>query len=93
LAAASSSRSKQKKKKWSKGKVHERKDNAIVFDQESYDKFIKEVPKMKTITLSLLSERLKVSASLARRGIRILEEEGKIQRIVKHGSMLLYTRV
>ena len=38
---------KAKKKKWSKGKVKEKLNNAVFFDQDSYGKLIKEIPKNK----------------------------------------------
>ena len=53
---------------------------------------MKEVPKMKAITIAMVSERLKVSGSLARRALRILEAEGKITPLIKHGDMMIYTR-
>ncbi|MQL73018.1 hypothetical protein Taro_005373 [Colocasia esculenta] len=52
---------KQKKKKWSKGKQKEKVNNAVLFDQATYDKMLSEVPKYKQITPSLLSERLRMS--------------------------------
>ncbi|MQL96471.1 hypothetical protein Taro_029141 [Colocasia esculenta] len=51
---------KQKKKKWSKGKQKEKVNNAVLFDQATYDKMLSEVPKYKQITPSVLSERLRV---------------------------------
>ncbi|RZS11599.1 hypothetical protein BHM03_00042949, partial [Ensete ventricosum] len=65
---AKSGGGKQKKKvrsdswaeKWSKGKQKEKVNNAILFDQASYDKMLSEVPKYKQITPSVLSERLRV---------------------------------
>ena len=46
--------------KWSKGKQKEKVNNAVLFDQASYDKMLSEVPKYKQITPSVLSERLRV---------------------------------
>lgn len=46
--------------KWSKGKQKEKVNNAVLFDQASYDKMLSEVPKFKQITPSVLSERLRV---------------------------------
>lgn len=46
--------------KWSKGKQKEKVNNAVLFDQASYDKMLTEVPKFKQITPSVLSERLRV---------------------------------
>ncbi|KAG0448971.1 hypothetical protein HPP92_027557 [Vanilla planifolia] len=56
---AKSGGGKQKKKKWSKGKQKEKVNNAVLFDQASYDKMLTEVPKYKMITTSVLSDRLK----------------------------------
>jgi small subunit ribosomal protein S25e len=57
---AKSGGGKQKKKKWSKGKQKEKVNNAVLFDQATYDKLLSEVPKYKQITPSVLSERLRV---------------------------------
>jgi small subunit ribosomal protein S25e len=46
--------------KWSKGKQKEKVNNAVLFDQATYDKMLIEVPKFKQITPSILSERLRV---------------------------------
>jgi hypothetical protein len=46
--------------KWSKGKQKEKVNNAVLFDQATYDKMLSEVPKFKQITPSILSERLRV---------------------------------
>jgi small subunit ribosomal protein S25e len=35
-------------------------NNAVLFDQATYDKMLTEVPKFKQITPSILSERLRV---------------------------------
>merc|ERR1719515_514146 len=50
-----------KKKKWSKGKVKEKLQNAVMFDKATFDKMLKEIPKAKLITPSVVSERLKVN--------------------------------
>ena len=47
--------------KWSKGKQKEKVNNAVLFDQGTYDKMLTEVPKFKQITPSVLSERLRVN--------------------------------
>merc|ERR1712207_113061 len=56
---------KSKKKKWSKGKVKEKLANMVMFDKATYDKMLKEIPKAKLITPSVVSERLKVNGSVA----------------------------
>jgi hypothetical protein len=49
--------------KWSKGKQKEKVNNAVLFDQATYDKLLTEAPKFKQITPSILSERLRVNSS------------------------------
>ncbi len=63
---------KQKKKKWSKGKNKEKVNNAILFDKTSMEKMMTEVPKFKMITVSILSDRLRINCSLARRALTLL---------------------
>merc|ERR1712153_69248 len=58
-----------KKKKWSKGKVREKLNNMVCFDQATYDRMMKEVATFKLVTPSAISERLKINGSLARRAI------------------------
>merc|ERR1712048_1049244 len=82
-----------KKKKWSKGKVKEKLVNMVMFDKATYDKMLKEIPKAKLITPSVVSERLKVNGSVAREAIRHLEEKGLITHVgEKHAAQLIYTR-
>merc|ERR1712072_979797 len=82
-----------KKKKWSKGKVREKLNNSFVFDQATYDRMMKEAANFKLITPSVLSERLKISGSLARRAITELLNAGIIKLATeKHSAQLIYTR-
>merc|ERR1712072_1266183 len=81
-----------KKKKWSKGKVREKLNNLVVFDQATYDRMLAEVSKFKLVTPSAISERLKVNGSLARRAITKLLEAGLIRPIEKHSRLSIYTR-
>merc|ERR1712023_464449 len=67
--AAGKSGGKAKKKKWSAGKVREKLVNAVVMDQALYDKMLKEVPAYRLITPAVVSERMKVNGSVARRCI------------------------
>uniref|UniRef100_A0A0N5AI29 40S ribosomal protein S25 n=1 Tax=Syphacia muris TaxID=451379 RepID=A0A0N5AI29_9BILA len=83
---------KAKKKKWSKGKVRDKLNNMVLFDQATYDKLYKEVITYKLITPSVVSERLKVRASLAKQGLRELLEKGLIKSVVRHGGQIVYTR-
>ncbi|KAL1917355.1 40S ribosomal protein eS25 [Calcarisporiella thermophila] len=91
-AAKPSGGSNKNKKKWSKGKVKDKANNAVVFDKVAFDKLHKEVPTYKLITQSVLVDRLKINGSLARIAIRELENKGLIRRISTHGSQLIYTR-
>merc|ERR1712072_1417073 len=81
-----------KKKKWSKGKVREKLNNSVNFDQATYDKMMKEAAAYKMITPSALSERPKITGSLARRAIQELLNAGSIKCIDKHSAQLIYTR-
>merc|ERR1712157_147837 len=83
---------KAKKKKWSKGKTRDKLNNAILFDKATYDKLYKEVPNYKLITPSVVSERLKIRGSLARRALIELQGKGLIKQVVKHSSQVIYTR-
>merc|ERR1712133_264767 len=83
---------KAKKKKWSKGKTRDKLNNLVLFDKATYDKLLKEVPTYKLITPSIVSERLKVRGSLARKALIQLEKEGKISCVVSHHAQMVYTR-
>ncbi|CAE7880625.1 rps25, partial [Symbiodinium sp. KB8] len=91
-AKAAMAGSKGRRKKWNKGKTRERLNNAVLFDEENYQKLLKEVPKMKVITVANVSERLKITGSLARAAINELVSQGKVRSVVHHSSMLVYTR-
>merc|ERR1712168_962173 len=84
---------KAKKKKWSKGKSRDKLNNLVLFDKNTYDKLYKEVPTYKLITRSIVSERLRVRGSLARKALIELTEKGIIQKVVEHRSQKIYTRV
>ncbi|GMH07864.1 hypothetical protein Nepgr_009704 [Nepenthes gracilis] len=77
---AKSGGGKQKKKKWSKGKQKEKVNNMVLLDQATYDKLLSEVPKYKLITPSILSDRLRINGSLARRAIKDLVARGSIRK-------------
>merc|ERR1711865_193384 len=81
-----------KKKKWSKGKVREKLNNMVCFDQASYDRMMKEVATFKLVTPSAISERLKINGSLARRAIKCCLEAGTIKLVDKHSAQYIYTR-
>ena len=75
--------SKAKKKKWSKGKVRDKLNNLCLFDKATYDKLQKEVPSYKLITPSVVSERLKIRASLARAALAELHQKGELMKFLK----------
>merc|ERR1712034_262407 len=84
--------SKAKKKKWSKGKTRDKLNNLILFDKPTYEKLYKEVPSYKLITPSVVSERLKVRASLARTALEELVDKGLIKEVDRHHAQRIYTR-
>uniref|UniRef100_A0AC34QJZ7 40S ribosomal protein S25 n=1 Tax=Panagrolaimus sp. JU765 TaxID=591449 RepID=A0AC34QJZ7_9BILA len=98
---AGSGGGKAKKKKWSKGKVRDKLNNAVLFDkatydkfskEATYDKFSKEIISVKLITPSVVSERFKIRASLAKQALRQLHASGLIKPVVQHASQVVYTR-
>jgi len=80
------------KKKWSKGRVREKAQNMVLFDQPTYDRLLAEVPKMKLISPSVLVERFKVNGSLARAAIKDLVKKNLIKGVVVHSKQGVYTR-
>merc|ERR1719296_652042 len=70
---------KGKKKKWSKGKSRDKVDNKVLFGKDQHERFQNEVPKMKLITVSGVVEKLKISGGLAKRALRVMEQEGQIR--------------
>lgn len=68
--------------KWSKGKVRDKLNNMVLFDQATYDKLYKEVVTYKLITPSVVSERLKVRVSLAKAALSELTEKGELPAIL-----------
>ena len=85
---------KGKKKKWSKSKVKDKLDSAVYFDQETFDKLMNDIPaKSKMLTASVLADKLKINASLARHALVDLEARGIITKVGDyHRSLKIYTR-
>lgn len=50
----------------------------MLFDKATYEKLYKEVPAYKLITPSVVSERLKIRGSLAKRALIELREKGML---------------
>jgi len=63
-----------------------------MFDKETYDKLMKELPSYKVITPSIVADRLKVNGSLARQAIKELASKGLIRAIAVHSAQSVYTR-
>lgn len=82
----------QKKKKWSKGKTKEKLNNAVFFDQKTYDRLRSEIIKSKLITTSIIADRLRVNGTLARAAIQELLAEGAIVKLSHHHAQQIYTR-
>ncbi|KAJ3262062.1 hypothetical protein HK103_003918 [Boothiomyces macroporosus] len=80
------------KKKWSKGRVKDKANNAVVFDKPTYDRLFKEVPTYKLVTPSILVDRLRLNGSVARAAIKELEKQGIIKAVTLHGAQKIYTR-
>merc|ERR1712086_801724 len=91
-AKGASGKADSKKKKWSKGKVREKLNNMVCFDQATYDRMMKEVATFKLVTPSAISERLKINGSLARRAITECLKAGTIKLVDKHSAQYIYTR-
>merc|ERR1712014_161474 len=89
---AGSGGGKAKKKKWSKGKVKEKLANLVLFDKPTYDKMLVDVPKLKLITPSIISEKLKVNGSLARKAVKELLAKNLIRPILQHKQQNVFTR-
>jgi small subunit ribosomal protein S25e len=51
------------------------------------------VPKYKMITTAVLCDRLRITCSLARKGIAILQAKGLIKPLVSHAALNVYTNV
>lgn len=52
MAAAMAGGKGKGKKKWSKGKVREKVANKVLYDQETYERLLNEVPKVRHSPLS-----------------------------------------
>ena len=72
--------------KWSKGKVKEKLANLVLFDKTTYEKMLTDVPKQRLITPSIISEKLKVNGSLARKAVKELISKNLIRPILTHAS-------
>lgn len=83
---------KKQKKKWSKGKVKDKAQHAVILDKTTSDKLNKDVQAYRLITVAVLVDRLKINGSLARRALTDLEARGVIKKVVGHSKLNIYTR-
>lgn len=81
-----------KKKNEPKVNKREKLNNQTLFRPDSYVKFLSEVPKGRVITPASVSDKFKVSASLARRALKDMARQKLICRVISHSSLYLYTR-
>ena len=91
-AAQAGSRSNAKKKKWSKGKTREKLMNAVLFDAPTLKKLENDCPKYKVLTPTVLSDRLKISVSLAGQGLKYLAKKKLIKLVSTSSKFRVYTR-
>jgi small subunit ribosomal protein S25e len=82
----------KQKKKWSKGKVKDKAQHAVVLEKQTAERLQKDVQSYRLITVATLVDRLKINGSLARRALADLEEKGQIKKVVGHSKMTIYTR-
>jgi small subunit ribosomal protein S25e len=90
--APATSGGKKQKKKWSKGKVKDKANHAVVLDKATSEKLYKDVQSYRLITVATLVDRLKINGSLARKALADLEDKGQIKKVVGHSKMNIYTR-
>ncbi|RPB20439.1 ribosomal protein S25 [Terfezia boudieri ATCC MYA-4762] len=82
---------KKQKKKWSKGKVKDKAQHAVILDKVTSDKLNKDVQNYRLITVAVLVDRLKINGSLARRALTDLEARGVIKKVVGHSKCTIYS--
>ncbi|KAH7040714.1 ribosomal protein S25 [Microdochium trichocladiopsis] len=90
--APASTGAKKQKKKWSKGKVKDKAQHAVMLDKTTSEKLYKDVQSYRLVTVATLVDRMKINGSLARRCLKDLEEKGQIKPVVTHSKMKIYTR-
>ncbi|KAJ3515663.1 hypothetical protein NM208_g14937 [Fusarium decemcellulare] len=83
---------KKQKKKWSKGKVKDKAQHAVILDKSTSEKLYKDVQSYRLVTIATLVDRMKINGSLARQCLADLEEKGMIKPVVTHSKMKIYTR-
>ena len=90
-AIAKAANSKKKGvKKWTKGKVKEKVNNAVFLDKAGYDKIMGDIPRMgKLISVATVIEKFKVGGSVARAILRQLIQSGALRRIDAHSKQFI----
>ncbi|KAI9726352.1 MAG: 40S ribosomal protein S25 [Chrysothrix sp. TS-e1954] len=83
---------KKQKKKWSKGKVKDKANHAVVLDKSTVEKLNKDVQSYRLITVATLVDRMKINGSVARQALHRLEEQGQIKKVVSHARLSVWTR-
>merc|ERR1712129_184029 len=83
---------KTKEQKWAKGRVKEKKNNMPVLMPDDYSAAMKDIPKMKLVSVSAVSEKFRITGSLAHRLIRKLATDGTLKKRYDSGGFLLYTK-
>jgi small subunit ribosomal protein S25e len=91
-SAAAKSGGSAKKKKWSKGKTREELDNAVLWEKSIIQKLEQDVPKYKVITPAIVSDRLKITVSLADLGLKHLLAKKSIKLVSASSKLRVYTR-
>ena len=79
------------KKKWSKGKVKDKAQHAVILDKATSDKLAKDVQSYRLVSVAVLVDRLKINGSLARRALADLEAQGTIKKVVGHSKCTIYS--
>ncbi|KAL0222160.1 hypothetical protein RCL1_002014 [Eukaryota sp. TZLM3-RCL] len=80
------------RKKWSKGRVRDKINNAVFLTKEARNKLMKEIPSKKVITPYVVSDALKVNVTVAKDVLRQLVADGVIRPISTHSTLSIYSR-
>eukprot|EP01091_Cochliopodium_minus_P007551 TRINITY_DN17439_c0_g1_i1.p1 TRINITY_DN17439_c0_g1~~TRINITY_DN17439_c0_g1_i1.p1 ORF type:complete len:125 (-),score=43.83 TRINITY_DN17439_c0_g1_i1:143-517(-) len=72
------------------GRQKEKLNYAVLFTKEQYKKVLSDVPKGRSITPSQVSDRFKVTVSLAKRLLREMHRQKLVKRVVIHNHMRIY---
>ena len=92
IARAAAASRKGQKKKWSKGKVSDKSNLDVFVDPKKLQEITKDLPKMRLVTLATVSDRFKVTMSLARQLIRYFAAQGMITALdAQHQQCPLFT--